>query len=106
MNTTFILICGALLFVNLTTSKPIEQMDLELKTLETESQYSNQIHSIVKRLVNGAKSLSDTGYAGIITTEGTKNHKKKRLCEEWFKVPEINRWRCKKFKYNGPIHIP
>ena len=98
MNTTFILICGALLFVNLTTSKPIEQMDLELKTLETESQYSDQIHSIVKRLAIGAKNLSDTGIAGIITTEGTKNHRKKRLCEEWFKVPVINRWRCKKFK--------
>ena len=95
MNTTFILIFTALFFVNLTTSKPMEQMDLELKTLETESQYSDQIHSIVKRLSNGAKSLTDTGYAGIINTDGTKNHKKKRICEEWFKVPMINRWRCK-----------
>ena len=98
MNTIFIVISIALIFVNLTTSKPIEQMDLELKPLETESQYSNQMHSIVKRLTNGAKSSSDAGYAGIITTEGTKNHKKKRMCEEWFKVPVINRWRCKTFK--------
>ena len=66
--------------MNLTTFKPIEQMDLELKTLETESQYSNQVHSIFKRLTNGAKSSSDTGYAVIITTEAGKNHKKKRLC--------------------------
>ena len=98
MNTIFIVISIALIFVNLTASKPIEQMDLELKPLETESQYSNQMRSIVKRLTNGAKSSSDTGYAGIITTEGTKNHKKKRMCEEWFKVPVINWWRCKKFK--------
>ena len=89
MNTTFILIFSALLFVKLTTSKPMEQMDLEVKTLETESQYSDQIHSIVKRLSNGAESLTDTGYAGIITTDGTKNHKKKRICEEWFKVPTV-----------------
>ena len=110
MNTTFILICGALLFVNLTTSKPIKQMDLELKTLETESQYSDQIHSIFKRLSNGAKSLTDTGYAGIITTEETKNHKKKRHCEEWIKIPITNQMKCTKFKVlpntNGPITFP
>ena len=106
MNTIFKVICIALIFVNLTTSKPIEQMDLELKTLETESQYSNQIHSIVKRLTNGAKSSSDTGYAGIITTEETKNRKKKRHCEEWIKIPITNQMKCTKFKYNRPITFP
>ena len=98
MNTIFIAIFIALIFVNLTTSKPIKQIDLELKTFETESQYSNQINLIVKRLANGKKSLSDTGYASIITTEGTKNHKKKRHCEEWIKIPITNQIKCTKFK--------
>ena len=110
MNTIFIVISIALIFVNLTTSKPIEQMDLELKPIETESQYSNQMHSIVKRLTNGAKSSSDAGYAGIITTEETKNRKKKRHCEEWIKIPITNQMKCTKFKVlpntNGPITFP
>ena len=98
MNTPFIVICIAILFVNLTTSKPLKQMDLELNTLITESQYSNQFHSIVKRLAVSTKGSSKTGFAAIVPTEKTKKRKKKRLCEEWFKVPVINRWRCKKFK--------
>ena len=106
MNTIFKVIYIALIFVNLTTSKPIEQMDLELKTLETESQYSIQLHSIVKRLTNGTMSLSDTGYAGIITTEETKNRKKKRHCEEWIKIPITNQMKCTKFKYTGTITFP
>ena len=76
------------------------------KALETESQYSNQIRSIGKRLTNGFKSPSDTGYAGIILTEGTKNHKKKRDCEEWIKIPITDQMKCRKFKYNGPITFP
>ena len=106
MNTIFIVISIALIFVNLTASKPIEQKDLEIKPLETESQYSNQIHSIVKRLTNGAKSSSATGYAGIILTEETKNHKKKRDCEEWIKIGITNQMKCRNFKYNGPITFP
>ena len=96
----------ALIFVNLTSSKPIEQLDLELKPLETESQYSNQMHSIVKRLTDGTKSSSDTGFAGVITTEETKNRKKKRSCEEWIKIPITNQMKCTKFKYTGPITFP
>ena len=106
MNTIFIVISIALIFVNLTASKPIEQEDLEIKPLETESQYSNQIHSIVKRLTNGGKSSSDTGYAALILTEETKNHKKKRGCEEWIKIPITNEMKCRNFKYNGPITFP
>ena len=79
---------------------------LEHKTLETESQYSDQIPTFNCQKTYGEKSWSDTGYAGTITTEGTKIKKKNRMCEEWFKVPVINQWRCKKVKYNGPIHIP
>ena len=106
MNTIFIVISIALIFVNLTTSKPIEQIELKLKPLETESQYSNQMRSIVKRLTNGEKSSLDTGYAGIITTEETKNRKKKRHCEEWIKIPITNQMKCTKFKYTGPITFP
>ena len=106
MNTIFIVISIALIFVNLTASKPIEQKDLEIKSLEAESQYSNEIRSISKRLTNGLKSSSDTGYAGIILTEETKNHKKKRSCEEWIKIPITNQMKCRKFKYNGPITFP
>ena len=106
MNTSFIAISIALIFVNHTTSKPIEQMDLKLKPLETEPQYSNQMHSIVKRLTDGEKSSSDTGFAGVITTEETKNRKKKRLCEEWIKIPITNQMKCTKFKYTGPITLP
>ena len=110
MNSISIVIYIALIFVNLTTSKPIKQMDLELKTLETESQYSNQIHSIVKRLT-GADSSSNTGHASIIPsiiiTEGTKEHKKKRHCEKWIKIPIINQYKCSKFKVlpNNTGHI-
>ena len=106
MNTIFIVISIALIFVNLTTSKPIEQIELKLKPLETESQYSNQMRSIVKRLTNGEKSSLDTGYAGIITTEETKNRKKKRHCEEWIKIPITNQMKCTKFKFTGPITFP
>ena len=110
MNSTFKVMSIALIFVNLTSSKPIEQMDLELETPETESQYSNQIHLIVKRLTNGGKSTSHTGYASIITTEETKNHKKKRHCEEWIKIPITNEYKCTKFKVlpndHGPVIIP
>ena len=73
------------------------------KALETESQYSNQIHSIVKRLTNGGKSSPDTGYAGIITTEETKNRKKKRHCEEWIKIPIINQMKCTKLIWTHHI---
>ena len=106
MNTIFIVISIALIFVNLTTSKPIEQIELKLKPLETESQYSNQMRSIVKRLTAGEKSSSDTGFAGVITTEETKNRKKKRLCEEWIKIPITNQMKCTKFKFTGPITFP
>ena len=102
MNTIFIVISIALIFVNFTTSKPIEQLDLELKLLETESQYSNQMHSIVKRLTNGKKSSSNTGFAGVILTEETKNKEKKRGCLEWIKITITNQMKCRNFKYNGP----
>ena len=47
-------------------------MDLEHKTLETESQYSDQIPTFNCQKTYGEKSWSDTGYASTITTEGTK----------------------------------
>ena len=75
MNTIFIVISIALIFVNLTTSKPI---------------------------INGLKSSSDTGVAGVILTEGTKNKEKKRGCLEWIKITITNQMKCRNFKYNGP----
>ena len=72
------------------------------KALETESQYSNQMHSIVKRLTNGKKSSSNTGFAGVILTEETKNKEKKRGCLEWIKITITNQMKCRNFKYNGP----
>ena len=91
---TKILIVSTITFFFLatfTTAKPMIKQDFDLIS-------PSSLHKLVKRMAVGYKgSTKSTGFAAIQPQEQTKAHKKSRNCEEWQRIPIINRFKCIKF---------
>ena len=75
MNTKIVIFLSIVTLLPLSTAKPFSKPSSP-----------PQLHRLIKRLVNGEESTSKTGFAAVITTEGTENHKKTRECEKWAKL--------------------
>ena len=74
-----------------TTAKPMIKQDFDLIS-------PSSLHKLVKRMAVGYKgSPKLTGFAAIQPKERSKAHKKSRNCEEWKRIPIINRFKCIKF---------
>ena len=74
-----------------TTAKPMIKQDFDLIS-------PSSLHKLVKRMAVGYKgSPKSTGFAAIQPKERSKAHKKSRNCEEWKRIPIINRFKCIKF---------
>ena len=76
--------------VTFVTAKPLVNQDSDLNN-------TLHFHKLIKRAAVASKSSSKTGFAAIITTEGTRNRRKTRKCLEWTKQPITNKWKCAKF---------
>ena len=48
----------------------------------------------------GSKSSPRTGYAGVISSDQEKRHKKAQKCLKWEKEHITGRWKCIKFDWS------
>ena len=87
---TMIIILTSVFLATIVTAKPLIKQDSDLSN-------TSHFHKLIKRATNASKGSSKTGFAGIISTEGTRHKRKTRECEEWAKEPITNKWKCAKF---------
>ena len=93
MNTKTIVFILTITFVAISTAKPLVTQDLD-----SNEKNPSHPHKLFKRAAaSDTKSSSKTGFAAIIETPKTKNHKKTRECLEWKKQPLTGKLKCIKF---------
>ena len=93
MNTKTIVFILTITFVAISTAKPLVTQDLD-----SNEKNPSRPHKLFKRAAaSDTKSSSKTGFAAIIETPKTKNHRKIRECLEWKKQPLTGKLKCIKF---------
>ena len=95
MNTKIITAITAIFLVTIVSAKPLVKSDSNLSNQF--NQFTSKLHKLIKRAAVGTESSPKTGFAAITSTDGVKNHKKTRKCEEWEKEPITKQWKCIKF---------